>query len=175
MQVLIVLSGFMGSGKNAVGRRLSKKYGFGFIDMDSYIESKEAMKIIDIFKNKGEDYFRACETETCSELADKDDTVICTGGGTLMNEKNVEILKEAGAVIYFLEVPIEALQERLKNDKKRPLLQRENRHEYIDELYRKRYPQYMASADVVIPSGAPACVVAERVEEDIDRRLKSVK
>ena len=146
----IVLSGFMGSGKTTVGRRLAAALDMQFVDMDLYIEKKTGMTVKEIFAEYGELHFRALETETVKELAQSNHFVIATGGGTLMQPQNVEGFHQGGGTIYYLDVPLAALQERLKNDKRRPLLQTPD-------------PKYLASADVIVDAGAPTVVVVERI------------
>ena len=130
----IVLSGFMGSGKTTVGRRLAAALDMQFVDMDLYIEKKTGMTVKEIFAEYGELHFRALETETVKELAQSNHFVIATGGGTLMQPQNVEGFHQGGGTIYYLDVPLAALQERLKNDKRRPLLQTPDRRAVIERL-----------------------------------------
>ena len=151
----IVLSGFMGCGKSTIGRRLAAALGMKFVDMDRYIEEKAGLKVREIFEQYGEAHFRALETETVRALAAGEDCVVATGGGTLMRPENVEAFHAGGGTIYFLDVPLAALQERLKNDKRRPLLQVPDRRAVIERLLNERRPQYLASADVVVDAGAP--------------------
>ena len=159
----IVLSGFMGSGKTTVGRRLAAALDMQFVDMDLYIEKKTGMTVKEIFAEYGELRFRALETETVKELAQSNHFVIATGGGTLMQPQNVEGFHQGGGTIYYLDVPLAALQERLKNDKRRPLLQTPDRRAVIERLLNERRPKYLASADVVVDAGAPTVVVVERI------------
>lgn len=159
----IVLSGFMGCGKTTIGRRLASALGMKFVDMDLYIEKKTGMTVREIFAEYGEAHFRALETETVRELAQSADYVVATGGGTLMRQENVEGFHRGGGTIYYLDVPLAALQERLKNDKRRPLLQTPDRRAVIERLLNERRPQYLASADVIVDAGAPAIVVVERI------------
>lgn len=159
----IVLSGFMGSGKSTVGRRLAAALGMKFIDMDRYIEKKTGKTVSEIFAEFGEAHFRALETETARTLSRERHYVVATGGGTLMREENVKAFHEGGGRIYYLDVPLRALQERLKNDKRRPLLQTENRNAVIEKLLDERRPKYLNSADVVVDAGAPTVVVVRRI------------
>ena len=92
-----------------------------------------------------------------------EDFVIATGGGTLMQPQNVEGFHQGGGTIYYLDVPLAALQERLKNDKRRPLLQTPDRRAVIERLLNERRPKYLASADVIVDAGAPTVVVVERI------------
>ena len=159
----IVLSGFMGCGKSTIGRRLASALGMQFIDMDRYIEEQTGLKVREIFEQFGEAHFRALETETVRMLAGRSDCVVATGGGTLMRAENVEAFHAGGGTIYFLDVPLAALQERLKNDRRRPLLQVPDRRAVIERLLAERRPQYLASADVVVDAGAPTVVVVRRM------------
>ncbi len=159
----IVLSGFMGSGKSTVGRRLAAALNMKFIDMDRYIEKKTGKTVSEIFSECGEMHFRALETETARTLSRERHYVIATGGGTLMREENVKAFHEGGGRIYYLDVPLRALQERLKNDKRRPLLQTEDRNAVIEKLLNERRPKYLNSADVVVDAGAPIVVVVRRI------------
>lgn len=163
----IVLCGFMGCGKSNIGRRLANKLGCHFWDMDRYIENKEGMSVTEIFAEKGEAYFRRLETAVIPELLKKKTVVVACGGGTVMNPKNVEAIHAGGGTICFIDVPVAALQERLKADKRRPLLQRPDRREFIAALHAERQPKYMAAADKVIDGAGPPVVITERVLEGL--------
>ncbi|NQY10508.1 MAG: shikimate kinase [Flavobacteriales bacterium] len=118
----IYLMGYMGSGKSTTGKQLAKKINMDFVDIDDFIEEKEGMPIPEIFKSKGEDYFREMEHLALQELSVLENTVISLGGGTPCNEKNLLLIKETGTSIY-LKMSIPALIHRLHNAKeKRPLI-----------------------------------------------------
>ena len=153
----------MGSGKSTIGRRLAAALGMKFVDMDRYIEEKTGLKVREIFDRFGEAHFRALETETVRALSARADYVVATGGGTLMRPENVEAFHAGGGTVYFLDVPLAALQERLKNDRRRPLLQVPDRRAVIERLLSERRPQYLESADVVVDAGAPTVVVVRRI------------
>lgn len=145
----IVLCGFMGCGKSTVGRNLARKTGKRFVDMDAYIEKKTGKTISEIFTDQGEDGFRDIEHEVCLELADKSNLIIATGGGALTFERNVRAFKGKD-IIVLLDVPLERIRYRLRNDKVRPLLQRPDKNKAMTELYNKRYPLYKAASDVTV-------------------------
>lgn len=145
----LILCGFMGCGKSTIGRKLAAKLEKEFVDMDRYIEAKENMTVSEIFEKYGEEKFREIETEACKELALKSDLIIAAGGGTLTFQRNIDILKETGRIIY-IDVKYEMLCERLKRDTRRPLLQVENRNEVIKELLEKRRPIYERAASIYI-------------------------
>ena len=139
----------MGCGKSTVGRNLARKTGKHFIDMDAYIENKTGKTISEIFAEQGEEGFREIEHGVCLELAEKNNLIIATGGGALTFERNVEVFKGRD-IIVLLDVPLEKIKFRLRNDKVRPLLQRPDKDKAMTELYNRRYPLYKAAADVTV-------------------------
>ena len=145
----IILCGFMGCGKSTIGSLLAKRSGMAFIDLDAYIEKKEGRSISDMFRDDGEDYFREKEREAVKELSMKKGLVIAAGGGTLTFAENVEPLKRNGTIV-LLDIPVEVVTERLKNDTVRPLLARPDRDRAIRELYAEREPLYRAAADISV-------------------------
>ena len=136
----------MGSGKTAVGKQLSRLTSLNYVDIDNYIERKTGKTISEIFAESGEQYFRDLEYEAAKELSLKKGYVISAGGGTLLYERNVQVLKESCTVI-FLDVPLSAIKYRLRNDTKRPLLQRPDKDRVMEELYNQRLPLYKETAD----------------------------
>ena len=145
----IILCGFMGCGKSTVGRNLARKSGRKFLDMDAYIEEKAGMTVSEIFDKYGEDGFRDMEHKACLELAEMSDLVVASGGGAFTFERNVRAFKGRDTIV-FLDVPLEVIKNRLKNDKTRPLLQRPDKDKAMKELYDKRYPIYKKTADIVV-------------------------
>ncbi len=145
----IVLCGFMGCGKSTVGKNLARKTGRRFVDMDRYIEEKEGMTVSDIFAQYGEEGFREREHAACLELAQSHSLVIAAGGGALTFARNVEAFRGRDTIV-LLDVPLRVIRYRLRNDKKRPLLQRPDKDKVMADLYRQRRPQYLAAADVVV-------------------------
>lgn len=145
----IILCGFMGCGKSTVGVLLARKCGMAFVDLDSWIERMEGKTVSQIFADSGEEHFRALERQASRELSKKNGVVIAAGGGTLTFPENVSVLKENG-IIILLDLPVEVISERLKNDKTRPLLNRPDKEEAMRELYNRRMPLYEAAADIKI-------------------------
>lgn len=158
----IVLLGFMGCGKSTVGKLLAAKTGYSFVDTDSLIEKKENMSVNDIFKEKGEAYFRAAEAETVKELTSRERLIIAVGGGTVLNAENVEALKASGFCVW-LKVSPEAVLKRLKNDTTRPLLQRNDKEAAVKELITAREPLYRAACDAQINADCSAEEAADSV------------
>ena len=146
----IVLTGFMGSGKSTVGRRLSYLLKKPYLDTDKLIEQRQKKTISEIFKDEGEDAFRTMETELLEELAQaKCIRVIAVGGGTPLREQNRVLLSRLGKVVY-LRIRPETVYERLKEDKTRPLLQCEDPLTRIRELIASRNRAYEERADLII-------------------------
>ena len=145
----IILCGFMGCGKSTVGKNLARKTGRKFVDMDRYIENKAQKTVSEIFAERGEDGFRDLEHEACTELAKQNNLIIAAGGGALTFERNVEAFRGKDTIV-LLDVPLGTIKYRLRNDKKRPLLQRPDKDAVMTELYNSRYPKYRAAADIVI-------------------------
>ena len=164
MKQNLILCGFMGCGKSTVGRRLAALSGRELVDMDAFIQQEQTMTISEIFSRFGESAFRKMETDAARTLSQREGLVIACGGGTVLNPENVELLKKSG-VILLLDVPLPALQERLKNDTQRPLLQRPDRRDFIEALHAQRMPLYRQAADYVVPAGAPGNVVAKTILE----------
>ena len=97
----VILIGFMGSGKSSVGRVLANKLERKFIDMDDEIELGEEQTINEIFSEYGEDHFREVETSYLEKLLTKKNKVISTGGGVILKEENIAILKRIGTVVFL--------------------------------------------------------------------------
>jgi shikimate kinase len=131
--MIIFLVGFMGSGKTTAGKRLASSMNINFIDLDTYIEEQEKMTISTIFKDYGETHFRVLEHTHLKSLINLEhDIIISTGGGTPCYHDNMKLMNNIGLTIY-LEMSSKALLSRLKNSKKRPLLN-ETEHKDKEKL-----------------------------------------
>lgn len=162
----IILCGFMGCGKSTVGLLLSRKLGMSFIDLDTYIEKKQGMSVSEIFAKFGEAYFRKAEKEAARELSEKNGLVIASGGGTVIDKENAEILRSSGKIV-LLDLPVELISQRLEGDASRPLLQRPDKEKAMRELYEKRMPLYKAAADIVVDASAAPLTVCGKIAEAI--------
>lgn len=145
----VILTGMPGSGKTTVGLSLSKKLGLTFYDLDFLIEENEKRKITDIFKTDGEEYFRKKETETIKNIPYRAPYILSLGGGTITRAENVFLLKKIGAIFYLNASP-EIIFDRIKDDKTRPLLLKDDPKKALFELYEKRHLQYEISADFIV-------------------------
>jgi shikimate kinase len=136
----IVLTGFMGTGKTAVGKMVANKLGWQFFDTDEIIEEEIGMKISGIFANKGEPYFRELETKTVRLLALLDKAVISCGGGVVLRAENMDELEKKGYVVCLTASP-EVILERTRGET-RPLLKVKNPLQKIREMLQIREPYY---------------------------------
>jgi len=148
----IVLVGFMGAGKTAIGKRLAARLGYRFLDTDAYIEVKEGKSIAEIFAQQGEAYFRALETQALVRLESVSNHVIATGGSILTTPGNLELIKKIGTSI-FLNPDLDKIIERVMRNDKRPLVRTENPVETIKALHAKRLPLYLQADLNFVPEG----------------------
>ncbi|MDW7740096.1 MAG: chorismate mutase [Bacillota bacterium] len=147
----ISLIGFMGSGKTRVGNELAKVLEMSFVDCDDIIEESCGMPVSKIFEIHGEQYFRNIENNTIRILSKRQNTIIITGGGAVINPENVEHLKKNGVIIFLKSSP-DIVYDRIKNDCSRPVLDGKMTVKYISELYGKRFPAYHSAADIIVNS-----------------------
>jgi shikimate kinase len=139
----------MGSGKSSIGRLLSKKLGFQFIDTDRLIIERAGMEISEIFSRHGEGYFRDLESTTLASLAHLKRCIIATGGGVVLREANRALLYELGFVVG-LTADEEVIFERVSRNSKRPLLQTKNPRETMRSLLNDRAGMYEAAAQFTV-------------------------
>jgi shikimate kinase len=133
----LVLLGMMAVGKTTIGKIVAKKQKFDFVDIDANIEEKCLMKVSEIFKKKGEKFFRIEEEKEVLKSLKKSNCVIALGGGAFIN-KNVRNNVLKNTISVWLDVNLKALNKRIKWNKKRPLLNKENNKEIINKLYLER-------------------------------------
>jgi len=159
----IFLIGFMGSGKSTVGKLLAEKLNLKFIDIDEEIEKQENKKIPQIFKENGEMYFRNLEKEKIKEFQNKKGYVVSTGGGLGADKENMEFMKKNGIVIW-LDVSLDEVLNRCKNDPNRPLLNKPL--DDLKKLYEKRKNVYsMAHTHIKTDEKNPKEITEEIIEK----------
>ncbi len=95
----------MSAGKSTVGPILANTLGWDFFDLDKEVEKKEGMKIVEIYKQKGEEYFRKSEYEILKTLSVKENIIISLGGGAIASVENFKIIKSTGKIIYLKSSP----------------------------------------------------------------------
>lgn len=161
----IYLTGFMGTGKSTVSQSLHENYGLEQIDMDKEIVKEEGMSIPDIFREKGEAHFRELETALLERLSERENVVISCGGGTVMRQCNVDLMKKHGKIILLTAMP-ETVFERVRNCHDRPLLEGNMNVGYIRELMEARRPKYEAAADIRVKTdGRRALDISREIME----------
>ncbi|MBI3802860.1 MAG: shikimate kinase [Nitrospirae bacterium] len=138
----IVLLGFMGTGKSAVGRRLAGEFHYQFVDTDQVIEEKTQKKIAEIFSEQGEPAFRRLESEVVLTLADRTKCVISTGGGIVLNPANLEVLGRNGMLVLLRSTPEVIFKRVQKRVGQRPLLKSPDPLSEIKRLLAEREPFY---------------------------------
>ena len=138
----ISLIGFMCSGKTTLGRNIARLKNLSHHDTDKMIINHEGKSITDIFDEHGEKYFRTLEAAMIESLKNVKGSVISCGGGVVLNEANMQILREISVVIYLHMSP-EKIYERLGRNNNRPLLTGEETESKISGLFESRKPLYM--------------------------------
>ncbi|MBZ9785920.1 shikimate kinase [Psychroflexus sp. CAK57W] len=136
----VVLLGYMGVGKSTLGRLLAGTFQQRFIDLDAYIESKEQLKIPELFQQKGEIYFRKAESLALQEIISKeDDFVLSLGGGTPVYGSNMkDVIEASGITSVYLKLNIEALVDRLFLERAyRPMISHYTDKVEFEEFVRK--------------------------------------
>jgi len=150
----LFLIGPMGAGKSTIGKQLASVLGRPFLDIDLEIVKSTGADIQWIFDMEGEDGFRQRESNMLMRtIASSTPSVIATGGGIVLSTDNRNAMTTAGKVVY-LWVTKQQLYERTERDKKRPLLQVEDRKSTIDLLYEQRDPLYREIADIIFRSSS---------------------
>jgi len=168
----IILVGFMGSGKTAVGRALARLTGKTMIDLDSIIEDRERMSIAAIFKKYGEQHFRDIEHREVRAISHASSSVVAVGGGAAVFSRNRVWLRKAGIVVY-LRVPLAVLVSRLLRSRRRPLLKPAGGSKpavkrIVRALLRKRVGAYIRTAHITVNGGnGNTGTVARRIIEQV--------
>ncbi|RYM02199.1 shikimate kinase [Sporolactobacillus sp. THM7-7] len=151
---MIYLTGFMGAGKTTVGAALGKTCNVPVFDTDQLIEKEQCQSVQEMFREKGEPFFRNCETQVLRKLAaSKSRAIITTGGGIITNPENRRIMRSSGTV-FFLYCDIRTIKKRLASDRTRPLLQRFPGDE-LNRLYKKRLADYLEANYTIHTTGKP--------------------
>jgi shikimate kinase len=147
----VLLIGFMASGKTTIGRRLARRLGYRFLDTDHYIEEELGQTVAEVFATAGEARFRELESRLARRLHRLDNTIVATGGGMPVTPGNLDLLKQAGPVI-FLKADTEDILRRLERDTRRPIVQGGNLRDRVTGLLEQRLPTY-GQADLTVETG----------------------
>jgi len=164
----IFLIGPMGSGKTTVGQLLAQQLHRRFVDLDSEIERRCGVDVRTIFDIEGEAGFRSREHLLLDELSQHENTVLATGGGTVLAPANRELLRQRGFVVW-LDTTVDQQIKRLERDQRRPLLQRPDRREVLVGLATERNQLYGQCAHLRVHS---ADVTPARMAENVERLIQ---
>ena len=163
----IVLIGYRATGKSTVGKILSPRLKIAFCDTDLLVEKRMAMPIKEIVALHGWDFFRLKEKETIKNLTQKKAGVFATGGGVVLDQENINLLKQAGVIIW-LNAPVRDIVDRLNKDAQskaiRPQFTTGNIAQETVDILQQRIPLYEKAADFTVDTtGKKALQVAEEI------------
>jgi shikimate kinase len=165
----VFLTGFMGSGKSTIGRRLAAALNWEFVDLDERVEAHCALSIRQIFERHGEEWFRQQEHEALVGISTATPTVVAVGGGAVVREENRKVMASRGLTVW-LDVPFETVIERLPEDERRhrPLFASKAA---ARTLYEQRRPAYRrAEVRIEIASTETPRTVAAKIERLVRQR-----
>ncbi|QWX84494.1 AAA family ATPase [Cellulophaga sp. HaHaR_3_176] len=168
----IVLVGYMGSGKSTIGKLLSKKLKINFIDLDEYIESELKSSVSDIFKERGELFFRKKEHEYVKKIMEeKKSFILSTGGGTPCYSNNLGVISDKTDNVFYLKVSISGLISRLTLEKdSRPLIKNikeDDLPEFIGKHLFERNNFYLQAKNVITCDDKSAEEIVIEVESKL--------
>lgn len=157
----------MGAGESTVARALSEKLSRPLFDLDSVISENLGMSVSEIFRKKGESFFRDTETLMLKKVSSNENlSVVSTGGGIVLRDINWEIMGSAGTVIY-LKAGIAEIWKRIKNDSTRPLLNVDDPYKEAEKILESRKKLY-EKADFTVSTDN---LTVEKVAESIENLL----
>lgn len=137
----IVLTGFMASGKTEISKSIAEISKYKLVDTDDMIVGEMNMSINEIFAKYGEEYFRNAEREAVLKAAEMDNAVIATGGGVVLDERNIDVLRKTG-IIFNLSPSFSVIKERIDEARKtRPLMAKDSIEE-IEKRFNDRKKFY---------------------------------
>jgi 3-dehydroquinate synthase len=158
----IILTGFMGTGKSVVGKKVAKRLSRNFLDTDAIIEQGAGKSVASIFSEDGEQCFRGYEKEVCRELSETRGFIIATGGGMLLDPENRKLLSRSG-VIVRLDASIPTILHRTQRNQQRPLLNCEDSEQRIRSLLAERSAAYASLPFHVDTTGMELEETANRI------------
>ncbi len=168
----IVLIGYRGTGKSAVGKVLAGRLGRDLLSTDTEVVKRAKLSIPELVQRHGWDYFRDVESTVCRDLAGRDHVIIDTGGGAILRPANVDVLRKNGR-LYWLTASVETISRRIGHDTQRPSLTGGKSFiEEIRDVLAERMPIYQAAADCTIATeGLTVNQVAESILRIASARL----
>ncbi|OCR01379.1 shikimate kinase [Oscillatoriales cyanobacterium USR001] len=168
--VNVYLIGMMGAGKTTVGKWLASELGYRFFDTDILIEQVAGKSVSEIFTRDGEESFRELESKVLQELSAYTNLIVATGGGIVLRQINWSYLHHG--VVVWLNVPVEEICDRLREDNSRPLLREGDPKIILEGIFTQRQ-RFYAQADVqVFAGGDNPEIVGMRVIEELQKMVK---
>jgi len=152
----LVLVGPMGAGKSSIGRRIARRFGLAFVDVDHEIEVRTGATIPMIFDCEGEAGFRERERLVLVDVLAGERQVVATGGGAVLDAGSRAAMRARGLVVH-MHADVEAQLTRLARDRTRPLLAHGDRREVLERLAAERAPMYADAAHLRFDTGLHAC------------------
>ncbi len=166
----IYLIGMMGSGKTVTGKALAEILDDSFLDLDAEIQAQEGRTIPEIFASSGEAYFRDTESSVLERISKKHGQVVATGGGIVLRDGNVRLMKMTGKVV-LLKATAESLWQRVRYSKDRPLLNKPDPFGALQQILNDREIFYEKACHFsVLTDGKIAEDVASEIQELLRRR-----
>lgn len=168
MKSKIILIGMMGSGKSTIAQKLAQELGFNLFECDEIFEEKFKIKIKNYFSQFGEENFRKEEENILKDLIKKNNFVISTGGGVVLNKNNRDLIFNDEILSIYLKSSVDAIFNRIKNNKNRPLLNVENPKKEIEKILNQREDLYK-QAKLTIENEN------ETLDEVVEKIIKEIK
>lgn len=163
----ISIIGMPGSGKTTLGKALSKRYGMKLFDTDKVISAEYGLTINQIFQSAGEDAFRNLETKCVRELANERGRIISTGGGTVLREENMFLLRKKTIIIFIDRRPRDIIK--YVNHSKRPLTKDDPT--VILDIYKERIDLYRKNADITVKNKGNLARILNCVDEELSKLM----
>jgi shikimate kinase len=159
----IILTGFMGTGKSTVGTKIAERLNRRFVDMDREIEKLTGMTISELFRRYGEVRFRSEEKLMAKKIAVQDDLVVATGGGIVLDQENIELLKRNGIIVCLVADPEEIFKRVSRKKGTRPLLKKNLTVDDIIAMLEERKPFYEQAEIIIQTNGRNIYTVVDDI------------
>jgi len=166
----VAIIGFMGAGKSTIGEILASKLQADFVDLDEAIARRAGKSIRQLFLEEGESFFRRLEQEELIVQSASTAKVLACGGGVVLDEENVKVLR-ANFYIFYLEISVEEAINRLSEGSGRPLIKGKSIEKTVTDLMKQRSQIYSSTADEIIKVDN---ITAEQVAEELFQRCRKL-
>jgi shikimate kinase len=170
MKSSVALTGFMGVGKSAVSKALSARMGKKLVEVDPLIERKAGKSIYEIFQEAGEVGFRELEMAVIKEIASGRNQIVDCGGGVVLNQINIDRLRQQAVIVWLTATPGAILKRALADKNKRPLLEGKSKISDIQAMLRSRKILYERAADIRIDtSHMDVSLIVEKIIDELKK------